>query len=174
MTKQSFINKVGMERIYQFTSFIVTAGGFISWIVLQRNGFSQICRSSPFASWIDYYIHVYFGGAVLLTITLICRSCIPLLGFTIGNLRYHSCVSFTSLIAIANLVAFVSLEFSIHPQTCTNFLGIRTSPIMLMEWIATVPYLFFLTASLDDPADMPTASSTIICQFLSAACFVFA
>jgi signal transduction histidine kinase len=48
-----------------------------------------------------------------------------------------------------NASAFAGHYYQITEKTCVNFLGIKFSPFLLFDWVATVPFLFFLTSMLD-------------------------
>jgi signal transduction histidine kinase len=139
--------------MFQYVAFasVVVIFGMLFASLRQRNTylFNPVCEGAPLALWTDDFLHLYFGGALCMTSMLIARSSVPFFGFSNGTLRHPYATILTLLISLVNTSSYAAHYFQIYPQTCVNFLDIRLSPFLFMDWIITVPFLFFLTSMLD-------------------------
>jgi signal transduction histidine kinase len=161
----------------QFTAFgvVVFVSSCLLLFLRSQNEINvfNLCRGQPLSSWTNNFLHLYFGGALMMTTMYLGRAAVPFLGFSNGTLRHPYATILTLLISIVNTFSYGAHYFQLYEYTCVNVWGIHTSPFLFFDWLATVPFLLFLTSKLD--ARQSTATwANLSREFLSFISILFA
>ncbi len=153
-----------------------------SGMVSEDNGF-LICTDKPFLPWIKPYLLLITGASVGQCLALWFRHIITLRGVHSSNdqsrLRHPLATKMILHIATMKAFASVGLYSDWIPTTCIDFIGVKSHYFLWFEWLATVPYMFFLVGMMDSvkTQDRITASPEIfknraIIQFLGSSSMV--
>lgn len=135
----------------QFVAFTLLASSYCLFLVWNYylSQSSVICKFDPFAPWTKNYILAIVGAGCGTSAQLWFRTAVSLLGFSDGSLRHPYAT--VLMVAISSLQAFAQgcHYLQVIPFTCVDFLSVKTTPFLWLEWICTVPFMFFLTSIMD-------------------------
>ena len=117
---------------------------------IEAAGWGVVCVSEPFDPWMKPYLFPIVTACISHAFTLYFRAFMSLYGYgSDGKLRHPNATRLMLAIATIQAAAISSFYFDLLPTTCTSFLGMKTPYFLWIQWICTVPYLFFLVSVMD-------------------------
>lgn len=141
----------GVNWNQQFLYILLTfiAGCLFLVYVYAINTSTSICHSPNFDPIVDSYLTFLVGGNLSLWASQIMRMFVATNGFSDGKLRHPYATYMVMIISTIQMSCNVLTLARVIDFTCEDFLGIRTPVFIWIEWLCTVPYMFFLISILD-------------------------
>lgn len=108
-----------------------------------------VCNSEPYEDWIKYFLFLISGASIGQVTTQFFRLFMPTFGMG-GKLRHPK--AFKLILAI--LCFQFSTTFSFYlgwmtDRTCVDVFDVKSPPFLWIEWLCTVPTMFFLVLLMD-------------------------
>lgn len=111
---------------------------------------TSICKAELFSVWTKPYLLLAIGGSLGQTLMQLFTMLMSKLGYSLdGKLRHPKATELMLFISISQSVTLVLTYLDIFPYTCKDHNGVRSSPLIWLEWLSTVPFMFFLVSMLD-------------------------
>lgn len=120
----------------------ITYSEDISW-------FPKARKAPPFDPWIKPFIFYLVVASTSQLIALLFRLFVPIYGFSDRQLRHPYASTLITIIAVVQTIEVYVFYTDIVTYTYIDFLGVKTTPCLWIEWLSTVPFMFFLTSVID-------------------------
>lgn len=172
--QQKFLLAINVEpSFYRLCQFLALFSVMLATMSFFLNDvfypLEAICSSPPFSQSIKPYslflVGAYFGQLCLQFF----RRSNQLYGY--GSNRSDNTSNDTAIMLIISILQFlcnVAIFAELHTSTCIDFLGVRTSPFMWIEWLTSVHAMLYLVLAMEQNRKVITGSDIAIqlCGFL--------
>eukprot|EP01038_Epipyxis_sp_PR26KG_P015193 gene15193-20465_t len=134
----------------------------VSYFMIENSGYfggnkvfinlPLICDGPAYPVWMKQFYFFLFGATAGRTINAVFRAIMSVFGMdgNDGDFKHPAASRMMLLISIIQTFCFGAIYFDfLGSKTCVDFLGRRTLPFTWIEWLSTVPYMFFLCCMMD-------------------------
>ena len=108
-----------------------------------------VCLGEPYSTTTKFYLLPVLGATIGDAIKSWSQVFIELNGFGANGIKHPHATMMSLVISSMSSLTMLGIYSGILDTTCVPFWGAHLSPFLWIDWLASVPFLFFLIAGMD-------------------------